>query len=288
MERVGGQGMHRVDIRIVAATNRSLRSLVNDGLFRADLFYRLSGVEVHVPPLRQRQSDVHRARALLPRTSPHDTPAGPGARGRRRAVDISVAGQCSGTAARDRERDLSGAGANASAWTTSRRACGKTTKPFCCHPSLETTRSEPGRVDMPVWSGIGAGRTSERHVGRSESAITRWMRTCATSRVRQLGQSGARVGGRPAAPGAGEAIAAARRSLAMLPQGNTLIGSRSYRDSRSVHQRVRQLRPRFHHDRIAHDDARWRGGGLGESRRHHCQKSGVCRWAVSRADGGRA
>jgi DNA-binding NtrC family response regulator len=58
VERVGGQGTHRVDIRIVAATNRSLRTLVNDGLFRADLFYRLSGVEIHVPPLRQRQSDV--------------------------------------------------------------------------------------------------------------------------------------------------------------------------------------------------------------------------------------
>src|SRR5678816_4654730 len=58
VERVGGQGAHRVDIRIVAATNRSLRTLVNDGLFRADLFYRLSGVEVHVPSLRQRQSDV--------------------------------------------------------------------------------------------------------------------------------------------------------------------------------------------------------------------------------------
>jgi len=58
VERVGGQGTHRVDIRIVAATNRSLRTLVGDGLFRADLFYRLSGVEIHVPPLRQRQSDV--------------------------------------------------------------------------------------------------------------------------------------------------------------------------------------------------------------------------------------
>jgi two-component system NtrC family response regulator len=58
VERVGGQGTHRVDIRIVAATNRSLRTLVKDGLFRADLFYRLSGVEVQVPPLRLRQSDV--------------------------------------------------------------------------------------------------------------------------------------------------------------------------------------------------------------------------------------
>jgi transcriptional regulator with PAS, ATPase and Fis domain len=58
VERVGGHGVHPVDIRIVAATNRSLRTLVSDGLFRADLFYRLSGVEVPVPPLRQRQSDV--------------------------------------------------------------------------------------------------------------------------------------------------------------------------------------------------------------------------------------
>ena len=58
VERVGGQGTHRVDIRIVAATNRSLRSLVQDGLFRADLYYRLAGVEIAVPALRQRQADI--------------------------------------------------------------------------------------------------------------------------------------------------------------------------------------------------------------------------------------
>jgi DNA-binding NtrC family response regulator len=58
VERVGGHGVQRVDIRIVAATNRSLRALATDGLFRPDLFYRLSGVELHVPPLRQRQADI--------------------------------------------------------------------------------------------------------------------------------------------------------------------------------------------------------------------------------------
>ena len=58
VERVGGQGAHRVDIRIVAATNRSLRSLVADGAFRADLYYRLGGVELIVPPLRHRQADI--------------------------------------------------------------------------------------------------------------------------------------------------------------------------------------------------------------------------------------
>ena len=58
VERVGGQGAHRVDIRIVAATNRSLQSLVADGAFRADLFYRLGGVDLQVPPLRHRQADI--------------------------------------------------------------------------------------------------------------------------------------------------------------------------------------------------------------------------------------
>jgi transcriptional regulator with PAS, ATPase and Fis domain len=58
VERVGGAGTQRVDIRIVAATNRSLRQLVERRLFRADLYYRLGGVDLRVPPLRERRSDV--------------------------------------------------------------------------------------------------------------------------------------------------------------------------------------------------------------------------------------
>jgi two-component system nitrogen regulation response regulator NtrX len=58
IEKVGGHTPHRVDTRIVAATNRSLTSLVREQRFRADLYYRLSGVEVHVPPLRMRRDDV--------------------------------------------------------------------------------------------------------------------------------------------------------------------------------------------------------------------------------------
>jgi DNA-binding NtrC family response regulator len=58
IERVGGHASRRVDVRIVAATNRSLSGLVAKGLFRADLFYRLSGVEVHVPSLRSRPDDI--------------------------------------------------------------------------------------------------------------------------------------------------------------------------------------------------------------------------------------
>jgi DNA-binding NtrC family response regulator len=58
VERVGGQGTHRVDIRIIAATNRSLAGLVERDLFRSDLFYRLSGVDLRVPSLRERQKDI--------------------------------------------------------------------------------------------------------------------------------------------------------------------------------------------------------------------------------------
>jgi transcriptional regulator with GAF, ATPase, and Fis domain len=58
IERVGGHNTHRVDIRIIAATNRGLAGMVDRRLFRPDLFYRLSGVDVRVPTLRERRADV--------------------------------------------------------------------------------------------------------------------------------------------------------------------------------------------------------------------------------------
>jgi two-component system, NtrC family, response regulator HydG len=58
VQRVGGRATHRVDIRIVAATNRSLAGLVDRQLFRPDLFYRLSGVDIRVPTLRERREDI--------------------------------------------------------------------------------------------------------------------------------------------------------------------------------------------------------------------------------------
>ncbi len=58
VERVGGHGVRRVDVRLIVATNRSLLDLVERGHFRLDLFYRLNGVEVIVPPLRERPEDI--------------------------------------------------------------------------------------------------------------------------------------------------------------------------------------------------------------------------------------
>ncbi len=58
VERVGGYGARRVDTRIIVASNRSLLDLVEQKRFRLDLFYRLNGVEVQVPPLRCRRDDI--------------------------------------------------------------------------------------------------------------------------------------------------------------------------------------------------------------------------------------
>ena len=56
--RVGGTRVYMTRARIVAATNRNLAELVDEGKFRRDLYYRLRVVEIHVPPLRERKEDV--------------------------------------------------------------------------------------------------------------------------------------------------------------------------------------------------------------------------------------
>ena len=94
VERVGGQSVRRVDIRIVAATNRSLASLVEQRLFRPDLFYRLSGVDIRVPTLRERRPDIlELARYFLERHRATRVAASV-ARRVRCADGLRLAGQC--------------------------------------------------------------------------------------------------------------------------------------------------------------------------------------------------
>ncbi|MCM2373679.1 sigma 54-interacting transcriptional regulator [Aporhodopirellula aestuarii] len=57
-ERVGGNETIRSDVRVIAATHRHLEKMVSDGEFRADLYYRLNGFSIHLPPLRDRGSDL--------------------------------------------------------------------------------------------------------------------------------------------------------------------------------------------------------------------------------------
>jgi formate hydrogenlyase transcriptional activator len=58
-EPIGSSRTIKVNVRVVAATNRDLEALVREGKFRADLFYRLNVVPLRVPALRERASDIH-------------------------------------------------------------------------------------------------------------------------------------------------------------------------------------------------------------------------------------
>lgn len=58
VEKLGATSFKKVDVRIIAATNRNLKELVEEGKFRLDLFYRLNVINIHIPPLRNRKEDI--------------------------------------------------------------------------------------------------------------------------------------------------------------------------------------------------------------------------------------
>jgi len=57
-ERVGGTQTIKTDVRVITATNRSLEELIEEGRFRQDLYYRLNVFPIHIPPLRERKTDI--------------------------------------------------------------------------------------------------------------------------------------------------------------------------------------------------------------------------------------
>ena len=106
---VGGRTPIKTDVRIIAATNKDLRILINQGLFREDLFFRLNVVPIRLPPLRERSEDVpDLVRHFFTLVEKEGLPAksievaGDGA-----AEALSLAGQC----ARTREPDSPARGA---------------------------------------------------------------------------------------------------------------------------------------------------------------------------------
>lgn len=71
IERIGGEKTIEVDVRIVAATNQNLEKLVQEGIFREDLYYRLSVFPIRIPPLRERKQDIpHLVKHFLNKLGP--------------------------------------------------------------------------------------------------------------------------------------------------------------------------------------------------------------------------
>ena len=110
-KRVGGAADIHVDVRVIAATNRDLEDAVEQGKFRADLYYRLNVMQVQLPPLREHPSDVpllvnfyvdqfnREFRKQVRGASPEALDA---------SAWVSVAGQHSRTAKCGRARDAAG------------------------------------------------------------------------------------------------------------------------------------------------------------------------------------
>ena len=58
VEKIGSTGGKKIDVRIIAATNRDLEKSMHEGNFRQDLYYRLNVVTIHIPALRERTEDI--------------------------------------------------------------------------------------------------------------------------------------------------------------------------------------------------------------------------------------
>ena len=75
--RLGGREDLHVDVRIICATHNNLRKMVEKGTFRADLYYRIAGISITIPPLRERRADiVPLVKAIMEKTKSHNGSAG--------------------------------------------------------------------------------------------------------------------------------------------------------------------------------------------------------------------
>ena len=180
VERVGGHGTRRLNVRIVAATNTSLAALVQRGLFRADLYYRLSGLDLRVPPLRHRREDIlELAQYFLACHDDRVRMALVGDRGRRPGR-LRLAGQRAGAAADARGRGGDGRLPRDRSRRPAAGAAHGPTPTSSCPRSKPTTRCACGPAATRGWCSSARVTTSGGPAARWASATTRCRRTCAT------------------------------------------------------------------------------------------------------------
>ncbi len=146
-ERVGGRSPVRVDVRVVAATNRNLEREVERGTFRKDLYFRLHVVEIVVTPLRKRRSDIPiLAEHFLTMLGPEDGAAGRQLLPRRagRHDGLRLARQRPGAAKRRR---------------AGRHLVPRRSGPGGRHPTLTALRTPPSDPSITVMDGKATGKS---------------------------------------------------------------------------------------------------------------------------------
>ena len=173
--RVGATRKRRADFRLVCATNRDLKGEVAAGRFRKDLFFRVNGVKVVIPPLRERPEDIPLLVDHFAKQLPNQKRFTPG--GARRARGVRLAGQRAGAPLRGRARGAAGRGRDDRRRTTCRRRSsrrrGRVVGARC--PLRRAGGGTRGRADDPSAlrrgrprPGAGAGGPREGEVAPRE------------------------------------------------------------------------------------------------------------------------